>query len=57
MTQPEKTYQIVRKYKDDTHPDNDKEIATGLTHDEAKAHCKDPDSHEAGVWFDCFYEE
>ena len=53
----EKTYKIVRKYKDMNHPDHDKEIKTGLTREEAKEHCKDPDTKEDGVWFDCFYEE
>ena len=51
------TYRIVRKYQDTSHPDHDKEINTGLTREEAKAHCKDPDTQEAGVWFDVFYEE
>ena len=53
----EKTYRIVRKYRDTGHPDHDKEIDSGLTKEEAKAHCKDSDSKEDGVWFDCFYEE
>ena len=53
----EATYKIVRKYKDDNHPDHNKEIATGLTRAEAQTHCKDPDSKEDGVWFDVFYEE
>jgi hypothetical protein len=53
----EKTYRIVRKYKDGSHPDNNKEIATGLTHEDVKEYCSDPDSKEDGVWFDCFYEE
>jgi len=53
----EATYKIVRKYKDDNHPDHNKVIAEGLTRAEAQAHCKDPESKEDGVWFDCFYEE
>lgn len=53
----EPTYMIVRKYKDETHPDHGKVIKTGLTKEEAKEHCKDPDTKEDGVWFDCFYEE
>ncbi len=56
-TMDEKTYKIVRKYKDSSHPDHDKEIDTGLTREEAKEHCKDPDTQEDGVWFDAFYEE
>ena len=53
----EVTYRIVRKYADETHPDNGMVIKEGLTREEAKTHCKDPDTHESGVWFDCFYEE
>lgn len=52
-----KTYEIVRKYADNSHPDHDKVIAKGLSLTEARNHCKDPDTHEEGVWFDCFYEE
>jgi hypothetical protein len=51
------TYKIIRKYKDDNHPDNDRVIKTDLTLKEARDHCNDPDSHEEGVWFDAFYEE
>ena len=51
------TYRIVRKYRDMNHPDNNKVIQTGLTLEDAQEHCKDPATHEAGVWFDCFYEE
>lgn len=53
----DETYRIVRKYRDMNHPDHNKEIASGLTLQEAKAHCQDPDTHEKGVWFDVFYEE
>lgn len=51
------TYMVVRKYKDSSHPDHDKVIAEGLTRQQAKDHCNDPSTEEAGVWFDCFYEE
>jgi hypothetical protein len=51
------TYKIVRKYKDNSHPDHDLVIKEGLSLDEAKEHCKDPDTQEKGVWFDAFYEE
>ena len=53
----ERTYEIVRKYKNDNHPDHNKVIKTGLTRAEAQEHCKDTDSREDGVWFDVFYEE
>jgi hypothetical protein len=51
------TYKIVRKYRDGNHPDNNKVIKTGLSLEEAQEHCKDPETREAGVWFDCYYEE
>jgi hypothetical protein len=51
------TYEIIRKYADANHSDHNKVIATGLTLAEAQEHCKDPSTHEKGVWFDCFYEE
>ena len=53
----ETTYRIVRKYKDTNHPDHNKEIASGLTREEAREHCSDPSTKEEGVWFDVFYEE
>lgn len=59
----EPTYKIVRKYAPGSggwqskHPDHNKVIDTGLTLDEAQTHCKDPATHEKGVWFDCYYEE
>lgn len=63
-----KTYRIVRKFFD-KHPDE--EIATGLTLDEAKAHCGNPETsstscttasakaitEKMGPWFDAYYEE
>lgn len=39
------------------HLDHDKEIDSGLSLAEAREHCSDPDTSEAGVGFDCFYEE
>lgn len=51
------TYKIVRKYMDDSHPDHNKVIATGLTLAEAQEHCSSDDTHERGVWMDCFYRE
>lgn len=62
------TYRIVRFFQQD-HP---KEIiATGLTEEQAKAHCKDPETSSStatgphavertqrlGAWFDGFEEE
>jgi len=57
MSDEESTYRIVRKYRDENHPDHNKEIDSGLTLTEARDHCKDPDTKEDGVWFDVFYEE
>ena len=53
----EKTYKILRKYKDSSHPDNNRVVKEGLSLAEAKEHCQDPDTEEKGVWFDAFYEE
>lgn len=53
----EKTYKIVRKYKDATHPSHDEVIKRNLTRKEAQDHCSRDDTHEKGVWFDAFYEE
>ena len=51
------TYKIIRKYQDWNHHDKEKVIDTGLTLEEAKKHCNDPDTHKEGVWFDAYYEE
>ena len=57
MTGDDTTYKIVRKYSDSNHPDHNIVIKTGLTLEEAQDHCKNPDTHEQRVWFDCFYKE
>jgi len=51
------TYTIIRFYADDTNPDNGMIIKTGLTLEEAQAHCQDDATHEYGVWFDGYREE
>jgi len=51
------TYRIVRRYFDPNHPDDRKVIEPGLTLEEVKDHCNDPDTKEDGVWFDSFEEE
>ena len=51
------TYKIVRKYRNNSHPNHNKVILSGLTLEEAQGHCNDPSTHEEGVWFDCYYEE
>lgn len=47
-------YNIIRFYKDSSHPYHGRIIDTELTLDEAKAHCNDPSSCEEGVYFDGF---
>jgi hypothetical protein len=53
----ETTYRIRRFYFNDAHTDHRKVIDTGLTLDEAQAHCKRPDTSDAGVWFDGYEAE
>ena len=50
------TYKIVRLYSPHfvTHQ---KPIKTGLTLEEAQAHCRRDDTHEEGVWFDGYEQE
>lgn len=48
----EKTYKIVRHRQND----NNEVVRTGLTLDEAQAHCRDEDTHGDG-WFDGYTEE
>ena len=61
------TYKIVRFYQDDD--SDDEVIATGLTLEQAQAHCEDPETtssatraaeavtRRAGNWFDGYIEE
>lgn len=56
------TYRIVRFYADDSHPDHKKEIATGLTLEEAQEHCQSPATEGRDIngkteWFDGYYLE
>ena len=46
------TYKIIRFYQDRP----DRTIATGLTLEEAQAHCRRDDTHGDG-WFDGYDEE
>ena len=50
------SYSIVRYFA--PHLNKSSEIVkTGLTLEEAKEHCNDPKTREAGVWFDGFTKE
>lgn len=51
------TYKIIRFYRDNNHPDNQKVIKTGLTEEKAQEHCQREDTHLKGVWFDGYTEE
>lgn len=48
------TYSIIRFFRDERPREI---IETGLTLEEAQAHCKDPATHEVGVYFDGYEEE
>jgi hypothetical protein len=50
------TYRVVRFHFDENHPDHRREIASGLTLEEAQAHCKRDDTKGDG-WFDGYDEE
>lgn len=49
----EPTYRIVRKFWQA----EDEEQATGLSLEEARKWCRNPDTREAGKWFDCYEKE
>ncbi len=49
------TYQIVRFYYPDFFAPREI-IATGMTLEEAKAHCQRPDTRKEGEWFDGYEE-
>ena len=51
------TYEIVRFYQDENHPNHQEIIKSGLTLEEAQSHCADPETCERGVWFDGYRKE
>ena len=51
------TYKIVRFHFPNFCVDDAEVIKTGLTKEEAVAHCKDPATRVEGVWFDGWTEE
>lgn len=58
----EQTYKIRRFHQNDRHPDHHMVVKTGLTLEEAQAHCNDPSTSgrdESGnvVWFDGYDKE
>jgi hypothetical protein len=52
----EESYKIVRFCQDDNDPRHREVILTGLTLEEAQAHCSREDTHGDG-WFDGYTEE
>ncbi len=50
------TYKIVRFY-DPSQNKRRRTIKTGLTLEQAKAHCNDPKTRKTGVYFDGFAQE
>lgn len=50
----EKSYYIIRMWRDHN---NTRVIKRGLTLEQAQAHCRDPKTSKAGVWFDGYEEE
>lgn len=48
-------YKIIRFYQSETR--NNEIIQTGLSLEEAQAHCSREDTHKAGIWFDGYTEE
>lgn len=52
----EPRYIIIRCYAPELNREHDV-IETGLTLEEAQAHCSDPETRIDGEWFDAYYEE
>ena len=52
-----KIYVIIRKYKNNNHPNHNTIIKTSISLKQAQQYCSSPSSHEPGIWFDCYYEE
>ena len=56
------TYKVIRFYRDFDHPEHGRVIETGLTLEEAQAHCQRDDTEElddegVAVWFDGYTKE
>lgn len=56
IIEDEDTYEIVRFHQDTDHPDHRMVVDTGLTLQEAQAHCQDESTHGDG-WFDGYRAE
>jgi len=48
-------YKIIRMFADETK--YTPTIKRGLTLEEAQAHCQNPTTREAGVWFDAYTDQ
>lgn len=51
-----KTYKIIRFYAPHINKDSET-METGLTLEEAKEHCNDPETRKEGEWFDGYNED
>ena len=55
LFQPAATYKILRFFADASRPSEARQ--SGLTLQEAQAHCRDPRTRKEGVWFDGYEQE
>jgi hypothetical protein len=52
-----KTYKIIRFYRNSDHKNHMKIMKRGLSLAEAQQHCQDERTKKCGVWFDGYGEE
>lgn len=51
------SYEVIRFYKDSSHPDHHKIIKSDLTRQEVTEYFDENDTKEDDVWFDGFQKE